>query len=153
MAKSNDEGDYYSLRCSRTNPQHVYVNKILTDLNLDIFKSKNQFIVDAIEAYSKMLDQDNLTVSAVIEKSRKEGYITRNDLEEIKREISDRVVKEVQNEVISLLGTALAARQNVMIPAETCMQTANIQQTVNQTKEVSDEISNEMVGVVHSWVD
>lgn len=153
MAKSNDEGDYYSLRCSRTNPQHVYVNKILTDLNLDIFKSKNQFIVDAIEAYSKMLDQDDLTVSAVIEKSRKEGYITRKDLEEIKREISDRVVKEVQNEVISLLGTALAARQNVMIPAETSMQAANIQQTVNQTKEVSTEISNEMVGAVHSWVD
>ena len=38
MANRKDDGDYHNVRCGRNNPQHVYVNKILSDLNMDIYK-------------------------------------------------------------------------------------------------------------------
>lgn len=59
--KEKDAGNYHNVRCSVNNPQHVYVHKILNDLNLDIYKSRNQFIIDAIEFYSKSLNQEDLT--------------------------------------------------------------------------------------------
>ena len=143
MANRKDDGDYNNVRCGRNNPQHVYVNKILSDLNMDIYKSKNQFIIDAVEAYCRMLNQDDLTVNATIERARREGYVTRKDLDEIKRDICSRVVKEVQQEVISMLGTALAAKQSVNVTEET-------------TKVKEDnfgEVNDAVVGLATNWVD
>ena len=143
MANRKDDGDYHNVRCGRNNPQHVYVNKILSDLNMDIYKSKNQFIIDAVEAYCRMLNQDDLTVNATIERARREGYVTRKDLDEIKRDICSRVVKEVQQEVISMLGTALAAKQSVNVTEET-------------TKFKEDnfgEVNDAVVGLATNWVD
>lgn len=114
MPNRRDTGNYHNLRLSSNNPQHIRVDQILSDLNLDIYKSKNQFMVDAIETYVKLMNQDELTIKATLEKSRKESFISRKDLEVIKREISDEVVKMVQKEVIAMLGTALAAKQAVI---------------------------------------
>jgi hypothetical protein len=90
-----------------------------------------------------MLNQDDLTVNATIERARKEGYVTRKDLEEIKRDIFSRVVKEVQQEVISMLGTALAAKQSVNITEET-----------TRIKEGNfGEVNDAVVGLATNWVD
>jgi len=144
MANRKDEGNYHNVRCSRNNPQHVYVNKVLSDLNLDIYKSKNQFIIDAIEAYCKMLNEDDLTLNATIERARKEGYVTRKDLEEIKRDIFSRVVKEVQHEVISMLGTAIAAKQSVNITEGP---------TGAKAEDKFGEVNGTVVGLATNWVD
>lgn len=143
MANRKDEGDYHNVRCSRNNPQHVYVNKILSDLNMDIYKSKNQFIIDAVEAYCKMLNQDDLTVNATIERARKEGYVRRKDLDEIKKDICSRVVKEVQQEVISMLGTALAAKQSVNVTEE----------TIKVKEDNFGEVNDAVVGLATNWVE
>lgn len=143
MANRKDEGDYHNVRCSRNNPQHVYVNKILSDLNMDIYKSKNQFIIDAVEAYCRMLNQDDLTVNATIERARKEGYVRRKDLDEIKKDICSRVVKEVQQEVISMLGTALAAKQSVNVTEE----------TIKVKEDNFGEVNDAVVGLATNWVD
>ncbi|WP_051926213.1 hypothetical protein [Lachnoclostridium phytofermentans] len=143
MANRKDEGDYHNVRCSRNNPQHVYVNKILSDLNMDIYKSKNQFIIDAVEAYCRMLNQDDLTVNATIERARKEGYVRRKDLDEIKKDICSRVVKEVQQEVISMLGTALAAKQSVNVTEE----------TIKVKEDNFGEVNDAVVGLATNWVE
>lgn len=143
MANRKDEGDYHNVRCSRNNPQHVYVNKILSDLNMDIYESKNQFIIDAVEAYCRMLNQDDLTVNATIERARKEGYVRRKDLDEIKKDICSRVVKEVQQEVISMLGTALAAKQSVNVTEE----------TIKVKEDNFGEVNDAVVGLATNWVE
>lgn len=62
MAKG-DQGNYHNFRLSKSNAQHVSVNKILRDLNPNVVKSKNQYIVDAIEYYTNALDKDDLTLT------------------------------------------------------------------------------------------
>jgi len=114
MPNRRDTGNYHNLRLSSNNPQHIRVDQILNDLNLDIYKSKNQFMVDAIETYAKLMNQDDLTIKATLDRERKESFVSRKDLEVIKREIADEVVKMVQKEVISMLGTVLATKQLVV---------------------------------------
>ncbi len=105
-----DKGNYHSLRCSETNPQHVYVNQLLTDLNLDIFKSKNQFMIDAIDFYAKYLNEQHPMDS--LDSDNPQGrMITEDDLERIKNDIFNEVMKEVQKEVIAMLGAAISGRQ------------------------------------------
>ena len=36
----------FTVRLNMLNPAHVTINKVLNELNLDIFKSKNQFFID-----------------------------------------------------------------------------------------------------------
>ena len=36
-----------SVRLNMNNPQHVKINNVLQNLDSNIFKSKNQFIIDA----------------------------------------------------------------------------------------------------------
>ena len=50
MAK-NDDGFYHTLRLSRRNPNHIRMHQILVDLDKSVYKSQNQFIVDAVEFY------------------------------------------------------------------------------------------------------
>ena len=38
-----------SVRLNMSNPQHVKINDVIQNLDPKIFKSKNQFIIDAIQ--------------------------------------------------------------------------------------------------------
>lgn len=55
MAK-NDDGFYHTLRLSRRNPNHIRMHQILVDLDKSVYKSQNQFIVDAVEFYINALE-------------------------------------------------------------------------------------------------
>ncbi|MBQ9142528.1 MAG: hypothetical protein IJX63_12200 [Lachnospiraceae bacterium] len=113
MSKTDyrDEGLYFNLRCSRNNPQHVYVSKILGDLNTDIYKSRNQFVMDAVEFYSKSLNQEDLTNNSAMEHIKKERRLTVEDLEAVKKEIHDEVMISLQRDVIAILGYAIGKGQ------------------------------------------
>ena len=43
--------EQFCLRFSPDNPQHVKVLRILNNLDRDLYKSKTQFIMEAIESY------------------------------------------------------------------------------------------------------
>lgn len=101
--KERDAGNYHNVRCSRNNPQHVYVHKILCDLNLDIFKSRNQFIIDAVEYYSKSLNQEDLSRTAAMEYIHNSEKKEDLDIEELKKEIISEVTLAVQTNVIAAL--------------------------------------------------
>lgn len=104
MAK-NDDGMYHNFRLSRRNPSHIRINEILSDLNKSVYRSKNQFIADALEYYINALEDDTITNSEKIKKENLNSYITKKDLELIKESIKNEVVKDVQKEMISILGS------------------------------------------------
>lgn len=62
MAK-NDDGFYHTLRLSRRNPNHIRMHQILVDLDKSVYKSQNQFIVDAVEFYINALEEDVLQIA------------------------------------------------------------------------------------------
>lgn len=143
MPNRRDTGNYHNLRLSSNNPQHIRVDQILNDLNLNIYKSKNQFMADAIETYAKLMNQDELTIKATIEKARKESFVSRKDLEVIKREVADEVIKMVQKEVISMLGTALAAKQAAV--------STGIDNKAVSDNEAEEEVSEEVINLAGVW--
>lgn len=94
------------------NEQHRRIHMILSDLNTNVHKSVNQFLIDATDAYIRKLEGSELTNE---EKPKSENcrYITREDLDKIRREIKE----ELQREMIIILGSALAGGRIVQMPA------------------------------------
>lgn len=99
----NDDGMYHNFRLSRRIPSHIRINEILSDLNKDVYRSKNQFIADALEYYINALENDTMTNSENIKKQKENIYVTKGELESLKESIKNEVVKEVQKEMISIL--------------------------------------------------
>lgn len=102
MAKSNI--CYHNVRLNLDNEQHCRVHKVLAELNTEIHKSVNQFIVDAVDYYIRCLNDESL-VKGAGEPKKDAGYITRDDLDGIRSELKN----EVKSEIIMLLGAALGA--------------------------------------------
>ena len=59
-----------SVRLNMSNPQHVKINDVIQNLDPKIFKSKNQFIIDAIQFYIDNYGKRNLCYQ---EEGKKEG--------------------------------------------------------------------------------
>ena len=51
----------HSLRLNLDNEQHRRVERVLADLNLDVHKSINQFLVEAVDCYIRKLEGTELT--------------------------------------------------------------------------------------------
>lgn len=130
MAKDNIV--FYSFRLNMNNPQHRKINEVIRDLNPDIFKSKNQFIADAVERYIDSFEKDDLTEEGSKMKEHGLGYISRSDLVQIKEEIRYELLTETRNEVIKLLGGVVAG-----------MQIGQGVQTVNTIKQETPEPAQE----------
>ena len=58
---SNDRTVKFTLRLNMLNPVHVNINKVLRELDMDIFKSKNQFFIDAATYYIEHFGREALT--------------------------------------------------------------------------------------------
>jgi len=145
MAKV-DKGNYHNFRLSKCNAQHISVNKILRDLNPDVVKSKNQYIVDAIEYYTNALDKDDLTLTGAIEKEKRNSFVTRGDLEKIKREIRDGIMIEMQKEMLTLLGTFTGNMANSF--SSTAKQTVV---SAIEPEEFDIETDDTMDGLATKW--
>ena len=102
MAKGNIT--FHNLRINLNNEQHRRVHRVLKDLNTDVHKSVNQFLIDAADYYITMLQEG---VTKEEKRSAESQYITWDDMDRIRKEIKD----EMQREIIMVLGTALAGGQ------------------------------------------
>lgn len=95
----------HSLRLNLRNEKHLRVEKALEQINPKIFKSLNEFMIDAIDFYIKYLDGENIAIRA--DKGLQDNqWATKEELEEMKRVIE----KNVKEEVIQLLGMALSSQ-------------------------------------------
>jgi len=95
------------------NPQHVKINEVIQNLDPKIFKSKNQFIIDALQFYIDNYGRETFVVKKK-EKERAE-YIRSEDIEDIKAEVIQAATSEARKEVIRLLGGVISG-MNVAQP-------------------------------------
>ena len=109
-----------SVRLNMSNPQHVKINDVIQNLDPKIFKSKNQFIIDAIQFYIDNYGKETFVIKKK-EKERAE-YIRSADIEDIKAEVIEAAINEARKEVIRLLGGVISG-MNVGQPV--IMQAAN----------------------------
>ena len=102
MAK-NDDGFYHTLRLSRRTPNHIRMHQILVDLDKSVYKSQNQFIVDAVEFYINALEEDVITNSG--KQKRQESFATKEELQEVKESMRAEMITEVNKQILSVIGT------------------------------------------------
>jgi len=94
----------HNLRLNMDNKHHVMINKVIMSLDPNIYKSRNHFIVDALDFYIENVGKESLSIPG------SPRYLTREDLTDIKRDIVDTAVNEAKNEFIKLLmGTSYNA--------------------------------------------
>jgi len=94
----------YSLRLNMEIPQHRKIHEVLKDLNPDIYKSKNRFLVNAVELYIDSFEKEELTKQGSRKKAYGQEYVSREELESWKEQMRYELLTEVRNEVIRMLG-------------------------------------------------
>ena len=73
-----------TFRLNLLNPQHAKINEVIKGLNPKIYKSKNQFLIEACEFYIDHYGEDDIPSK---EEKRYEQFVTRDEIEQIKKEI------------------------------------------------------------------
>ena len=132
-----------SVRLNMNNPQHVKINEVIQNLDPKIFKSKNQFIIDALQFYI-----DNYGREAfVIKKKEKERaeYIRSEDIEDIKAELIEAATSEARKEVIRLLGGVISG----MNVPQTIVRAVS-EEHEEETEDVMDD--EDVAGLAMSWM-
>lgn len=132
-----------SVRLNMNNPQHVKINNVLQNLDPNIFKSKNQFIIDACQFYI-----DHYGEEQFMEKKERKGesFISVEDIDEIKAELIEVAMNEARKEVIKLLGGVISGMnvsQSVIRPS-----------TYNKDEEPTEDVMDDadVAGLAMSWM-
>ena len=128
-----------TLRLNMEEPKQAEIYQILTSLDKYIYKSQNQFLVDALQFYIEHSGKDMLTQQEQAEQQR---YITAEELEQIKKELRGELLEEMRNELLKLLGQYAAGAQNPM----TGQRKALAGQTDEMELENDTEEENSVVG-------
>lgn len=91
--------------CFRLNlkkEQHQRVQKVLIALDKEIYKSESQFIIHALDAYIQSFEEEGEKRETSQKKTT--NYVTREEVAEIKKEISS----QIKDELLQLLGGSLS---------------------------------------------
>lgn len=113
MARKNSYEVKSSFRLNMLNPQHVKINHVIQNLNPDIYKSKNQFLIEACQFYIDYYGEEDLMEKA--EKNR-DPYLSREDLAGIREELIEAAVMEARKEVMKLLGGMISGMNGTPQP-------------------------------------
>ena len=144
MAKQFDYEVKTTIRLNMHNPDHVLINNVIQNLDPKIFKSKNQFILDACKFYI-----DNYGSETFIAKKKdneRAEYIRSADIEDIKAEVIEAAINEARKEVIRLLGGVISG-MNVGQPV--IMQAAN-----SEAQEPAEDVMDDadVAGLAMRWM-
>ena len=144
MAKQFDYEVKTTIRLNMHNPDHVLINNVIQNLDPKIFKSKNQFILDACKFYI-----DNYGSETFIAKKKdneRAEYIRSADIEDIKTEVIEAAINEARKEVIRLLGGVISG-MNVGQPV--IMQVAN-----SEAQEPAEDVMDDadVAGLAMGWM-
>ena len=144
MAKQFNYEVKTTIRLNMHNPDHVLINNVIQNLDPKIFKSKNQFILDACKFYI-----DNYGSETFIAKKKdneRAEYIRSEDIDDIKEEVIEAATNEARKEVIRLLGGVISG-MNVGQPV--IMQAAN-SEAQEPTEDVMDDV--DVAGLAMGWM-
>lgn len=98
------DGMHFSLRLSRDNPEHRKVIQFLDEMDVKKYKSKTNFIAQAVSFYIECIEDGSL--EKLKDKNFRKfsmDYVSREELNEKLKNISDTIEKKVYKEIISVV--------------------------------------------------
>ena len=132
-----------SVRFNMNNPQHVKINNVLQNLDPNIFKSKNQFIIDACQFYIDHYGEEQFMEK---KERKRESYISVEDIDEIKAELIEVAMNEARKEVIKLLGGVISG----MNVGQSVVRPSTYIKDEEPTEDVMDDA--DVAGLAMSWM-
>ena len=144
MAKQFNYEVKTTIRLNMHKPDHVLINNVIQNLDPKIFKSKNQFILDACKFYIDNYGRE--TFIAKKKDNERAEYIRSADIEDIKTEVIEAAINEARKEVIKLLGGVISG-MNVGQPV--IMQAAN-----SEAQEPAEDVMDDadVAGLAMGWM-
>ena len=132
-----------SVRLNMNNPQHVKINNVLQNLDPNIFKSKNQFIIDACQFYIDHYGEEKFMEK---KERKRESFISVEDIDEIKTELIEVAMNEARKEVIKLLGGVISG----MNVGQSVVRPSTYIKDEEPTEDVMDDA--DVAGLAMSWM-
>ena len=137
----------FTVRLNMLNPAHVAINKVLSELDMGIFKSKNQFFIDAVTYFIENYGRETLTKPKDIDKSQ---YISTDDMEIIEKRIIEsskqEARQEADKEVMNMMGSFLAAVQANAGTVPMIQPNRNKDEAGDYDTDSEDEIYDDIIG-------
>ena len=124
-----------SVRLNMSNPQHVKINDVIQNLDPKIFKSKNQFIIDAIQFYIDNYGKETFVIKKK-EKERAE-YIRSEDIEDIKEEVI-----EVATNEATVIGPNVKIENELRLYIDSIIKLEKVQTDLNKIMYFVDIVSS-----------
>ena len=110
------DGIHFSLRLSRDNPEHRKVIQFLDEMDVKKYKSKTNFIAQAMVFYIECIEDGSL--EKLKDKNFRQfsmDYVSREELNEKLKNISDTIEKKVYKEILSAVmgSTTRVVQENI----------------------------------------
>ena len=141
--------EQFCLRFSMENPTHVKLFRIINNLDSDIYRSKNQFIMEALEAYVSGKSIDELCKK---EKQEEEAPLTKQDLLEFGNQMREDLKQELYQEMLVRIADTMMSA--IMRQPNGMQEQADQTETVSQKKEqtASEEMVDNEMGMIGGMV-
>ncbi len=99
------ESIHYGFRLNINNPKQLKIHKVLRDLDPDLYRTKSDYIVEALEFYS---DNEAIIKSDDLSRVKREGgYATVEFVNQMKRQIRDELEAEIKQELFAMFVAAI----------------------------------------------
>lgn len=134
-----------TFRLNLLNPQQAKINEVIKGLNPNIYKSKNQFLIEACQYYIDHYGEDDIPTK---EEKRYEQFVTRDEMSEMKKEIELSAMNAAKNEVIRLLGGVISGmNENSSIRKREAV-------VEYEAEETADDVMNDkdVAGLAMGWM-
>lgn len=102
---------FISVRLNMNNPEHRMIQNVMNSIDMDLFKSKNRFVIAAILYYIENYGKENICEPP----KEKKKPVFSDELADLKKEVLQECKMEAKNEVIACMGRLLAGMQSAAI--------------------------------------
>jgi len=128
---------YVSLRLNMDVPKHVEINRKLQKLNPSVYKSKNQFIIDALEFYIQNLGNEQYML-----KNEPAQFITKVELKDILSRFREDILIESRKDVMGMVGGMISGIRAAPMISRTEKAEEEIEQENTQVIEQTDYLDS-----------
>lgn len=143
-AKSRDDEMKYCLRLNLTIPEHLEIHKTLRNLNPELYRSINQFMIAALSSFIHKADQTELLTDEALREKLGKELVTKSELENVAGKIKEEVTREILTYVLS---SVMKNNTPVVIPEQTNSMSREVPK---EPEPMEDETLAELAGM---WSD
>lgn len=131
---------HLTLRLNLDNKAHYKIYEVLHSLDPNIYKSMNQFLVDAVDEKINRYDTEALVTG----RSDDAKPLLKRDMAEIEKRIEDKVTKNVEAWVFELMSKALWGGRNDGVSVSSVQMPVEVEKGTMASEDELDDVLGDL---------